>query len=298
VGARAAGAVAAAGLVLALAVGCGGGGERPDAGATERADRGGAPATGPAGRAGSCPAALDGGILRLPARPRPGATPLVVLVVPGGSGDPLDLLGVGRAATRAGVAVLSPVARTGGFWTLNDRQGRRDVEDVRDLLDRALAPGCFDPDRISITGVSNGAGFAVRMACELPGRFAAVVPVAAGLRALDPCPPAVRTSFLAIHGTADTVVPYDGRPPARRGSVPRYAARWAQRAGCGPRAASAPRPLVTRYRWRPCPDGLRVEVLRLRRTEHGWPSASGSGNPSRLSATRELLRFVRGARRP
>jgi polyhydroxybutyrate depolymerase len=259
----------------------------------------GAPGTRPAAAA-RCPeagpSAVPGGVLRVPARARAGATPLLVVVVPGGLGDPLDVLGIARAATRAGVAVLHPVSRNGGFWTLNDRQGRADVEDVSGLLDRVQRGGCFDPRRISITGVSNGAGFAVRMACEEPGRFAALVLVAAGYRALDPCPDAARTSFLAIHGTGDTVVPYDGRPPARRGSAPRQAAAWAARGGCTSRQATTPRPLVSRYRWQGCAGGVRVELLRLRRTAHGWPSAGGDGNPSRVDATEEVLRFIAPAR--
>ena len=205
------------------------------------------------------------------------------------------------AATRAGFAVLYPTSDD-SFWSLNRAQGTADVDDVSDLLDRVLAPGCFDADRIAITGVSNGAGFAARMACALPGRFAAVVPVAAGYRALDPCPAGARASFLAIHGSADTVVPYNGKRPDRAGSVPRYTARWARRDGCAaPPRTATPRPRVTRVRYRDCDDGLRVELLRLSGTDHGWPGAGPplpDHNPSGVSATRELLRFVAGARRP
>jgi polyhydroxybutyrate depolymerase len=152
--------------------------------------------------------------------------------------------------------------------------------------------------------VSNGAGFAARMGCELPGRFAAVIPVAAGYRALDPCPANARASFLAIHGTADTVVPFNGKRPDRKGNVPRYTARWAQRDGCSttPRLTS-PRALVTRYTYRGCDDGLRVELVRLTGTDHGWPRETSTGrlprrNPSRFSATTEVLRFIDAARRP
>jgi polyhydroxybutyrate depolymerase len=254
--------------------------------------------------AASCPHAgrseVDGGVLQMPPRARPGVTPLIVVVVPGGRGDVADRLGVSAAATRAGFAVLYPTSGD-GFWTLNRRQGTADVTAVSSMLDRTLAGGCFDARRLSITGVSNGAGFAARMACELPERFAAVVPVAAGYRALDPCPATARASFLAIHGTADTVVPYNGRPPDRAGSVPRYTARWAARDGCAPRPrASTPRPRVTRYTYTGCDAGLRVELVRLAGTDHGWPGAGPprpADNPSHVSATRELLRFVSGARR-
>ena len=280
--------IAAAALVAVAA--CGAGAKRHDA-----ADP---PATPSCPQAGS--SEVDGGHIRVPAGARPGATPLIVVVVPGGGGDRTDRLGVAAAATRQGFAVLYPTSGD-GFWALNDEQGTADVDAVGDLLDRTVAGGCFDAKRISITGVSNGAGFAARMACARPDRFAAVVPVAAGYRALDPCPGTARASFLDIHGTADTVVPYNGKRPDRAGSVPRYTASWARRDGCaaGP-IQTTPRRLVTRVRYRGCDAGLRVERLRLSGTDHGWPGAGPplpSHNPSGLSATRELLRFVATAHR-
>lgn len=246
-------------------------------------------------------ATLDGGVLRMPAGARPGRTPLIVVIVPGGDGDSDDRLGVARAATRRGFAVLYPTRPGGGFWTLNRAQGTADVQRVSALLDRVLSVGCVDGDRVSITGVSNGAGFAARMSCELPARFTALVAVAAGYRALDPCPRTTRTSFLAIHGSADSVVPYNGKRPDRAGSVPRYTARRASRAGCDPRPrATRPRDRVTRVVFGGCDAGLRVELLRLAGTDHGWPGAGPplpDHNPSGVSATTELLRFVGGARR-
>jgi polyhydroxybutyrate depolymerase len=236
----------------------------------------------------------------MPAGARPGSTPLIVVLVPGGRGDRSDRLGVAAAATKQGFAVLYPTSDD-TFWTLNHDQGDADVDAVTGLLDRTLAGGCFDARRISITGVSNGAGFAARMACALPDRFAAVVPVAAGYRGLDSCPRTARASFLDIHGSADTVVPYNGKKPDRAGSVPRYTARWARRDGCAASPVqSTPRRLVTRVRYRGCDPGLRVERLRLVGTDHGWPGAGPplpDHNPSGLSATRELLRFVATAHR-
>jgi polyhydroxybutyrate depolymerase len=254
----------------------------------------------------SCPSAgnhtVDGGFYRMPAGAKAGATPLIVVVIPGGDGDPTDRLGTARAANRVGIAVLYPTMK-GTFWSLNNAQGTKDVEDVSALLSRVTSTGCFDDKRLSVTGVSNGAGFAARLSCSLPDRFAAVVPVAAGYRALDPCPSSARFDFLDIHGTADTVVPYNGKAPDRKGSVPRYTARAAQRNGCSttPRV-STPRRLVTKSVYPGCDPGLRVQALRLTGTDHGWPGHKGGRlprhNPSGLNATTELIRFVRGARRP
>jgi polyhydroxybutyrate depolymerase len=289
-------------IVAALAVSIGACGAQDGSSATAAAQA----ATAAQAAAPDCPAAglteLEGGFIRMPAGAQVGKTPLIVLVMPGGDGDRDDRLDLGRAATKQGYAVLAPTRAGGVFWTLNRSQGTADVEHISALLDRVIAAGCVDPDRISITGVSNGAGMATRMSCELPTRFAAVVPVAAGYRALDPCPANARASFLAIHGSADTVVPYTGKPVDHRaGSVPRYAARRAKRDGCedAPRT-TRPRALVTRIAYRGCDAGLRVEILRLSGTDHGWPGAGPprpDHNPSGVSATTELLRFVKSARR-
>src|SRR4051794_13919706 len=299
--------VAALALTSVIAA-CGSSGDQGDAATPPRATTA-TPASQRQARAAAagCPAAgrvdMDGGYLRVPAHARAGATPLVVVVIPGGDGDPADRLGVTRAANRRGIATLYPTRAQGGFRQLNDAQGHSDVDAVKALLDRVVAAGCVAPRRISITGVSNGAGFSARMACADPARFAAVVPVAAGYRALDPCPDAAATDFLAIHGTADSVVPYGGKPPDIKGNVPRYTAAWARRDGCAsPPRSSSPRRRVTRYRYPGCDPGQRVELVRLTGTRHGWLGSSTrrfpTRNPSGFSATDELLRFVAAARRP
>jgi polyhydroxybutyrate depolymerase len=256
----------------------------------------------------SCAAAglhtVQGGLLRMPANAQAGRTPLLLVVIPGGDGDADDRLGIGRAGNRQGVALLYPTSAGSGFWQLNRAFGTSDVTDVTGLLQRQVATGCFDTNRISITGVSNGAGFTARMGCELPTTFAAVIPVAAGYKALDPCPGTARASFLDIHGTADTVVPINGKKPDRKGNVARYTSTWAQRDGCSatPRS-STPRALVTRFTYTGCDGGTRVERVRLTGTDHGWPRTKVTGrlpsrNPSHFDATTEVLRFIRDARRP
>jgi polyhydroxybutyrate depolymerase len=250
---------------------------------------------------------VSGGLLRMPSGAQPGQVPLLLVVIPGGQGDPSDRLGVGRPANRQGVAVLYPTSPGSTFWQLNDKFGTSDVTAVTNLIQTQLATGCFDQDRVSITGVSNGAGFTARMGCKLPTTFAAVMPVAAGYRALDPCPPNARANFLDIHGTADTVVPINGKKPLRKGNVARYTTRTAVRNGCGatPRQTT-PQRLVTHFVYRGCPAGIRVERYALTGTQHGWPGAHfgprgrvpRSANPSGFRATDAVLRFIRTARRP
>jgi polyhydroxybutyrate depolymerase len=238
----------------------------------------------------------------MPAGAKPGATRLLLAIMSGADGDADDNLKLGAVANRQGIAVLYPTVRAGSIWELNDAMGDADVDTVTTLLQQSLATGCFDPSRVSIVGLSNGAGFANRLACKLPGQFAAVVSVAGGYKALDPCPPQERASFLAIHGSADQIVPFNGKKPDRKGNVPQFAAGWAQRDGCSTTPfALHPRHLVTRLVFGGCPAGMRVEVLRLSGTDHGWPGAAPpwpQHNPSGVDADLEVLRWVRHAVRP
>jgi polyhydroxybutyrate depolymerase len=241
------------------------------------------------------PVALDAATVTCSAAKR---RPLLVVIMPGGQGDPDDRLGLRRAARRAGIATLYPETEH-RFWPLNDQQGVGDVGAVSSLLDHKLENGCYDERRLAIAGVSNGAGFAVRLGCAQADRFAAVVAVAVGLRALAPCPPQARASFLEIHGSADTVTPYRGVPPDRRGSVPRFAAAWARRAGCAARPRTTyPAGGVTRTAYRACAGGRHVETILLAGTDHGWPGAGPPlprRNPSGFDATPAVIDFIRRA---
>src|SRR4051794_11388827 len=103
-----------------------------------------------------CPPAgsrtVQDALLRVPGGAKPGHTPLLVAVIPGGGGDPRDRLALAKAAARDGFAVLYPKTDD-GFWQLNASQGSSDLEGAEALLDRTLAGGCFDRRRISLTGV-------------------------------------------------------------------------------------------------------------------------------------------------
>jgi polyhydroxybutyrate depolymerase len=112
------------------------------------------------------------------------------------------------------------------------------------------------------------------VACEMSDTFAAVAPVAGGYSSLDRCPRGTRTSVLEIHGSADQVVPYEGRGADRAGDVRTYVAGWARRDGCDARPRTThPARSVTRVSYSHCPPGYAVEHVRLEGTDHGWPGA-------------------------
>jgi polyhydroxybutyrate depolymerase len=240
---------------------------------------------------------LGDALLHVPKRAK-GALPLVIaLHGAGGTGPGMaDYSGLSKTGDKYGFAVLYPTAGSSRhFWSLNASMPPDDVGRIRALLPRAVQAACTDPARIYATGVSNGGGFAARLGCELAGTIAAVAPVAGGYRALDPCPDGRRTSVLEIHGTSDTVVPYNGKPPDYKGAVSGYLGGWVRRDGCDANAIhTRPEKGVQRFAHTNCDDGLAVEHLRLAGTDHGWPGAAPPWprhNPSQLEANEEVWRF-------
>jgi polyhydroxybutyrate depolymerase len=214
-----------------------------------------------------------------------------------------DESGLSRSADRHGFAVLYPTAGSSRrFWSLNRASEPDDVARLRVLLPEASRRACADPRRIYATGVSNGGGFAARVGCEMASTFAAVAPVAGGYSSLDDCPDGTRTSVLEIHGSADQVVPYEGRGADRAGDVREYVSGWAHRDGCDarPRITHAAR-YVTWVRHLHCDAGYAVEHVRLEGTDHGWPGAKPPWprhHPSGVLARELVWRFFADKRLP
>ena len=99
-------------------------------------------------------------------------------------------------------------------WNAGDCCGAAKVGNVDDvgfltkLIDRITGAGLADPDRVYVTGFSNGAGMAYRMACEKPGKVAAIGVVEGAL--VTDCDPGEPVSAMIFHGTADGNVPFNG----------------------------------------------------------------------------------------
>jgi polyhydroxybutyrate depolymerase len=120
--------------------------------------------------------------------------------------------GFDAIADRSGFIVVTPdAAGSPAVWNAGGTVVTADdIAFVRDLLARLDDELCIDPDRVYADGYSNGGGMALRLACEMPERIAAVGVVAATYEnCRGPVP------LIAFHGTADQMEPFQGgeEPP-------------------------------------------------------------------------------------
>ena len=233
-------------------------------------------------------------LLYLPPTYQRGKPAPLVLVFHAGGGDGRGIAphtGFSRLAGREGFVAAYPDGLD-GRW--ND--GRRhaashdDVGFVRALLDTLYRELTLDSTRVYATGISNGAMLSYRLACELPGVFAAIAPVAAGMPASlrAGCAQAAPVSLLAIQGTADPVLPYAGGGAGRgRGSVlsaTESIAFWAKLSGCTdpPTTTAEPDRIHDGTRVRltahaGCRDGRGVELYTVQGGGHTWPGGPPVG---------------------
>lgn len=94
--------------------------------------------------------------------------------------------------------------------------GTNDVGFVDSLLTHLVEKFRIDENRVYATGLSRGGFFTHRLAAELPERFAAIASIGA------PIPDSVAifhkhkipVSVMTIHGTADSIVKYNGKENA------------------------------------------------------------------------------------
>ncbi len=181
--------------------------------------------------------------------------------------------GAGIGAERfAGYSRFSSMADREGFLIVypegidevwNPSPGSRDVQFVSDLIDHLQMRCRVDPNRIYASGHSNGGGMVDRLACELADRIAAIGTISGAYQSSRNCSPARPVPVFAIHGTADTIIPYEG--------IPAWASAWAERNGCDPEPVEIPHNvLIGEKKWSNCRDGADVVLYTIVDLGHDW----------------------------
>lgn len=202
------------------------------------------------------------------------------------------------------------------IWRTTPGRVAEDVQFLAALIDTLEAEYNIDPARIYANGMSNGGGMAFALSCGLSDRIAAVGMVAAAQQLPpDGCPETRPVPMIAFHGTADTIVLFEGGPlgdsfnPVKPVYPPvrEWVAGWARRNRCAEspaetRVASD----VVRTEYPDCADGAAVVLYTLEGGGHSWPGGKplpewrvGPTNGN-VDATREMWKFFLGhpLRRP
>jgi polyhydroxybutyrate depolymerase len=309
---------ALAGLLLLLAGACGGGQNAPPStktptpvGASPAATVAAACAGGGRGApAGTSEATImSGGLARRyvlhvpPSYDAAAPVPLVLALHPasGNAALMLSLTRFAEMADGAGFVVVAPEG-TGDpqFWNIARYQAAADdVAFLRELIGRLDAELCLDQNRTYVTGYSNGGGMALRMACEMPDRIAAVAVVASQYVSCDAAVP-----LIAFHGTLDPLLPFEGGsdpevPGATLIPVRRAVSEWARQLGCdGLARISVPSSEVELSTFQRCRFGAGEALLyTIIGGGHTWPGAlpvaeSALGKTTQqLDATRVMWDF-------
>jgi polyhydroxybutyrate depolymerase len=157
----------------------------------------------------------------------------------------------------------------GNYRSWNFSQyGAADITFLRNVVADIAATWCVDPQRIHVSGHSNGAFMAQRVACDAADLFASAAEYAGG--APDsfnyPCNPSRGIGVALFHGDWDTVV-----PPAM-GTQARDS--WVARLACNPVPANVAVGEGTFTRYSGCRDGVQVTWRTYPQQNHLWPTGA------------------------
>jgi polyhydroxybutyrate depolymerase len=229
-----------------------------------------------------------------------GATPLPLV---------LDFHGLAEGAViHTSMSNFSPLAQSEGFvvafpqgtgspvrWNTSLAETNPDLVYVDAVLDDLGDDLCLDLSRVYATGLSMGAMMSSTLGCVRSDRFAAAAPVAGILRPTD-CDPSRPVPMLSYHGTADTILLFNGgfgtfpgsttaptsgptttvAPNLNGPGYPANVAAWAAGNGCDPLATDTPETDEVIRRVYDCPRHGDVEFTIVVDGGHAWPGSAFS----------------------
>lgn len=164
--------------------------------------------------------------------------------------------------------------------SLPDREGVDDVGFLAALIGQLSRDYQIPPGRVFVTGMSAGAFMANRLVCDRADLVSASAPVSGTLGAGVPCAPSRPVSVMAVHGTADPVVPFDGGAMVGRGgastivSAPAMAERWREINRCPGPLTNDPAATgeIREMSATGCADGTEVVLVAINGGGHTWPA--------------------------
>jgi polyhydroxybutyrate depolymerase len=217
--------------------------------------------------------------------------------------------GLGTLAQQRGFVVVFPQAA--GYsrqWNAGlccgdaSTTGIDDVAFVARIIDAVATEVPIDADRVYVGGFSMGGTMANRLACDLADRFAAIATVPGTFYASS-CRPSRPVSVIALHGTADTSMPYEGgnglptspNPEMVQPSVESVLGDWRERFACAtPTVERAPPVTKTTAR---CRGGADVVLYRADGGDHRQPLSSVTSGSRATTEVPLVLDFFFAHRR-
>jgi polyhydroxybutyrate depolymerase len=243
-------------------------------------------------------------LIHVPASYDGHAVPLV-LVFHGGGGQPPGMVwisGMNDVSDRHGFIAVYPAGLNRQWHDGRTVAGSApdDVVFIDALIHKLESEYRIDSKRIYTTGLSNGAFFSLRLACDLGGEIAAIAPVAGSIPVgfHDACENQP-VSVMMINGTADPLVLYNGGrvgPFVAQGeSIPvsQTVSAWVKTDGCSPTPRSATLPaadpgsgITTAIQtFGGCRNGTSVQLYTVNGGGHTWPDGPQYLPPSIIGAS-------------
>jgi len=176
-----------------------------------------------------------------------------------------------------------------------------DVGFVREIIKDLRSQLNIDPNRIFANGMSNGALFSYRLACEMSETFKAIASVA-GSDGTKSCSPKVPVSILEIHARNDEMVLFNGGAGRKTSLLADFApvadtiAKWVRLDGCNPtprRVLEKPGAYCDAYAQ--CRGNAEVRLCVTESGGHSWPGGhkvrTGEAGSTAISANDVMWDF-------
>lgn len=154
---------------------------------------------------------------------------------------------------------------------------RAEVQFIADLIDKISDDYNIDSTRVYANGLSNGAGMAVLLGCQLSERIAAIGSVSgAYLLPWDQCVQSRPVPVIAFHGTEDPIVPYHGGEIMNSGyfypDILVWIKNWVELNGCDPAPLELPpQGEVSGVQYTRCNQNADVVFYTVHGGGHAWP---------------------------
>lgn len=238
--------------------------------------------------------------------------PLVINLHGRGSSafDQEDRTQLNAKADAEGFVVVTPQAldNPAMWWGAVPRPvGDIDRNFIRAMLVELNREIRIDPARVFATGLSNGGAFSTNLGCTFSDVIVGIAPVSGGQALPDICYPERPVSVLAIHGTEDHVIPYEGDysygDQRDTEAVHVWVEAWAERNGCdADPVIEEPYPTILVETWTNCDESVEVVLISIEGGGHTWPTTRFGTDFGEIilyvDATDEIWEFFKNHPRP